>query len=460
MSKFIERHRRKGLLALLLFLLRQRKTILALLLVAVVLSFVFIAPSNLMSGPLGRTRAGAAIAWVASQLGLGGVLGMDGGKVTFRSVLAAFRSAKSNKDLSWTSIFGRGSSGAAGKSSISYVEGNAEELGVAGGGKAGPRSIRGIMTPEDAAKSGNGIALTENDRAGQRAEELARAGRGPNGYAGPGGWAIGADGAGGAGGTDSLGHMAAYAGRGLFGGAGQDFGSGPGAGMRDGDAVRSALDSTSVPRSGPARRIGGSSGKLSAARVARASYSMRQAMNRNTVSRDSRAFTQLSEGRAQGMIARDPLCTANNGCPAEYASTNVGAVYDGNRVGAAAPDVLMAPTIDGRAMSGGIPSDSALQGYMDEARKAQQDAQKCQESDSIYGPQEQSLSAQLQQKGDELAAMGCGSGGCSSSKAKRCKRKGNEMKAICFELYRVQCAHIMACPLTANDGCPTPDCNR
>jgi hypothetical protein len=165
------------------------------------------------------------------------------------------------------------------------------------------------------------------------------------------------------------------------------------------------------------------------------------------------AYRQLADGRARAMMARDPNCTADNSCPSEYAATNAGAVYDGNPVGASAPQVISAPQVDGTSQVS-VPSDAMMQGYQNEADQAEQDAQQCQAADQQYGPEEQSLSAKLQSDGQALQSAcsgGCG-GGCGSAVS--------TMKTDCNNYYAVQCKHIMACPLTATDGCPAPDCNR
>ncbi|HAM35569.1 MAG TPA: hypothetical protein DEB40_02050 [Elusimicrobia bacterium] len=470
MSEFFERNKKKSLLGLLFLLFRKRKTLAALLLVAVMLSFVFIAPSNFAGGFFGSSRAAAALAWVAAKLGMGGVLGTSG-EISFGSVLKAFRSAQQGKDIAWSDILGRGGAASANGSSVSLVSGNAQEFGLAGSGltrAAGraARSVNGILNPEDAEKGGEGVALEEGDLTGERARQLAGADRGL-GYAGPGGWhnEFGASGSGNMGSARQFGGAAGPGGRaagsaGSTAYAGRDFFSGGvAAGSGRGDNVTSAFSGTKVPGAGRAKIQAGNEGHLSRAVVAKASTERRQALNHNVMSASKGPFAQLADGRARAQMAREPICTAENGCPSEYAATNVGAVYDGNRVGPGAPDVLVAVPVDGSSLVN-VPSDAQLQGYIDEARQAEINAQKCKDAQNTYGPREDDLSAQLQAKADELNAMDCGGGGCSKSKARRCKAKGNEMKAVCVQLYDVQCQHIMACPLTAGDGCPTVDCNR
>jgi len=419
MSKFLERHKKKGLLALLLLLFRQRKVLTALLLVVVLLSLVFIAPSNFN--------------WVAAKLGMGGVFGSSGGAGSFAGVKAAFRAARDGRDLSWSAIFGWGTAAPA-ASSVGLVRGDAAEFGLAGAPSAAraARSVNGILNRDDAKRAGPGVSLDDADLAGERAELLARADRSPNQHAGPGG--------------------AAYVGRDFFAGDRS-------AGTRLGDNIKNAIAATSIPNTGGGKIVAGSPGRLSPMRAAKISYETRQALNRNITAPGQGAFAQLAEGRSRSMMARDPNCTAANGCPAEYAATNVGAAYDGNKIGPSAPQVIAAPEVDNASVVS-VPGDSLLQGYFGDAEQAQQDAQNCKEADKQYTPREQYLSAQLQKKADDLNAMSCNSGGCSQSKARRCRAKGVEMHNVCLEYYSVQCAHINACPLTKPDGCPTPDCDR
>ncbi|MFA6004305.1 MAG: hypothetical protein WC881_09580, partial [Elusimicrobiota bacterium] len=171
-----------------MLLLRGRKTLVALLVVALLVSFVFTAPSRFPG--------------VADMLGLGA----SGGRITFSSLRAAFKTAKDNRDLSWAALFSR-SSGVPGPSSVGLVRGSAAEMGLAGVGRAGGAgadglgrngrggadaygrrigsSINGIMNPEDAALGGEGVAVDDTG--------LGRGGRtGLYGATGPGA-GLGAD---------------------------------------------------------------------------------------------------------------------------------------------------------------------------------------------------------------------------------------------------------------------------
>ena len=64
-------------------------------------------------------------------------------------------------------------------------------------------------------------------------------------------------------------------------------------------------------------------------------------------------------------------------------------------------------------------------------------AQKCIAAQKEYGPEQRRLMEKLQGTSDELNAAGCAGGGCSKSKAKRCKRIANRMRGYCREYNAV-----------------------
>jgi hypothetical protein len=55
--------------------------------------------------------------------------------------------------------------------------------------------------------------------------------------------------------------------------------------------------------------------------------------------------------------------------------------------------------------------------------------------------------------------MGCGQGGCSKSKARACRRMGDQMKQLCRDSMTVRCKHIHECPLTAKNNCSPAECD-
>ncbi|MDD5656408.1 MAG: hypothetical protein PHF00_04040 [Elusimicrobia bacterium] len=417
MSKFLRRNRKKGLFALLLMLLGERKAVLPLLLVAVMLSFVFVAPENFAGNVWVRTRAAA---WVGARLGLSDA-------AHFADLLRAFRSAQSARSLSWSEIFSRGG-GADGApaSSVALVRGAAAEFGLVGGASRGQaRSIRGILTPEDAGQGARGVALDEESLARALAGEALRGGR--------------AD--------DSALGGPAYAIRKTVGIAG--------AGTGVADNVKEAFDGVAVADAGSGRGIAGSPGRLSRMAAAKLSLELRRAVTRNYAASGRSAFAQLADGRARTQMAAEPACKGANGCPSEFAATNVGAVYDGNRVGASAPKIMTAPMVDGDKGVGGVPGEAQMRGFADEAQQTQDKVGRCSLAERTYSPLEQDVSTQLKQRRDNFqsSCTGGGTASCSMARYRGCLDKGREIIRLCRRFYSLQHQHCMACPLTAEEGC-------
>ncbi len=240
---------------------------------------------------------------------------------------------------------------------------------------------------------------------------------------------------------DSAGGSAPYAGKGMFGG-------GTSAGSRPGDNIRGALALTDTGKAPQGRVTGASPGRLSQARAAAMSARVQRGISARSVN-SHRAFAQLADGRGRAAVATTPNCVPP-GCPGEFATTNTGAVYDGNRITGAPTDILSAPEIDGTSPT--IPDSSIANGYMANAAQLEADAKKCRDLDEEYAPRENAAMAQMQAESDRFESMGCGSGGCSKSKAKRCKAQGNRIKQACRDYASIRNAHTNACPLTAGKG--------
>ena len=156
-------------------------------------------------------------------------------------------------------------------------------------------------------------------------------------------------------------------------------------------------------------------------------------------------------------MAREPNCTAANGCPAEYASTNTGAVYDGNRVKAAIPSFLSALRVDGASQP--APAEARGAGSVDEADRVRQDLQTCQRADADYSAREQGLSLALQTRIEQYRALGCPPSWGSEKSRRRCDDKAVEVTVSCRLYNFMRCAHLEACPLTASEGCAQTDCD-
>lgn len=472
-NDFLERNKKKGLLALLLLWLRRNPGLSALLLLVALSSFLFVAPAGMLIDLPGGTRLVAGIAWIASRIGVDtskwGFFAR-GQRRSYDEFVALLRAAKEGgeRPAGWGPFFGQApGAGRGAGSSLDMVKGRRSDLegGAYPGGKLPQgKEVAGILNPEDA--EGEDAVNVDDLLARRRRGGLVRdaeaggfvpglrdllgfAGRpdrygrfGPNSY---GGGAIGSGGTGSGRGPGSGGGPGSgsgpYAGSGLGG-------SGPGAGSRPGDNVRSALETTdpgSAPRSSFRSATGG---RLSAGRAADISARVQRGVS-SIGSGGSRAFAQLADGRGRAALATTPNCVPP-GCPGEFQSYNTGAVYDGLRVSGGNTDLLSAPEIDGTMPA--MPDTSVAEGYMAEATQLEADAKKCRELDDYYTPLENAASAKMQQESDKFESMGCGSGGCSESKAKRCEKQGDRIKAACREYASIRNAHTNECPLTRGKG--------
>lgn len=456
-STFLDRNKKKSLLAALLLFLRERKAMVLLLLLVLVASTVFLSPSSWITGLPGGTRLAASVAWVAGKLGVDvSQWGLAGGKHSFNDLEAAFAAAKANAGkagvVGWGAFFGRSSGGAAtGADSLGFVKGSKSDLestvaaagkGAAGAGAAGG-GIAGAVTPEEAKndRDANAVAIREGDVGGEREGwvKSAFAGGFMNGLLGGAG-AAGAASAGGAGALSG----GAYAGKGFFNGKG-------GAAGDSSALAKSGLDG--LPGAGvPKSKIQGAAKGSLSAYAARAvdAKAMRGVAGVASLG-GGRAFTQLAEGRGRAELAVTPNCTPP-GCPGEFATTNTGAIYDGNHTQGATTDVITAPQVDG-IQTPNIPDTSIAQGYEDQANQMDKDAQKCKDLDAQYGPEETALNQQMSDISGQFKSAGCGSGGCSRSKARHCQALGDQLKSTCNQYMNVRCTHTHACPLTANANC-------
>ncbi len=448
-STFLDRNKKKSLLAALLLFLRERKVLVVLLLLVFIASTVFLSPSSWITGLPGGTRLAASVAWIAGKLGVDiSQWGLAGGKHSFNDLAAAFASAKANQGkgaIGWGAFFGRASGGTGdGQDSLGFVKGSKADLGTASlSGKSG-NGIAGALTPEEANadQNANAVAINPNDVGGEREGWVKNAFAGGfvnglfgSGPGGPGG--AGADGA-------AMLSGGAFASKGFFAGKG-------GAASESNSIAQNGLNGSN-PISVPKSKIqGAAKGQLSYKQAtALDARSMKGAAAASSLG-GNRAFTQLAEGRGRAALAVTPNC-APPGCPGEFATTNTGAIYDGNRTSGSNTDLITAPQVDG-IQTPNIPDTSMAQGYEDQANQMDADAKKCQALDSQYGPTETALNQQMNDISGQFKSAGCGSGGCSRSKANYCKGLGNQLKSVCNQYMNVRCTHTHACPLTANSNC-------
>lgn len=433
---FLDRNKDKSLLGLLLLWLRDNRSTSGLLLVVAMASFLFVAPAAMVMSLPGGTKIVASIAWVASRLGVDtskwGFF-VKGGARSYADFIAALRHAKEggSRTVGWGPFFGKPGDGRQPPSSLDMVKGRRQDLegGEFPHGKLPQgKDVTGILTPEDAQEGIDGVNIDDALLAQQRGGMVRQANAG--------GFAPGS--------RDLLGYAGGagpYAGKGLFNG-------GAGAGTLPGDNVRGALALTD-PGATPSSRVSGATpGRLSQARAAAMSARLQRGIAARAIN-SHRAFAQLADGRGRAAVATTPNC-APPGCPGEFATSNTGAVYDGNRVAGNGADILSVPEIDGTSPT--IPDSSIADGYLQEAAQLETDAKQCRDLDVEYAPRESAAMGQLQLASDDFNAMNCGSGGCNRGKARRCKAQGQLIKDACRNYVAIRNEHTNACPLTRGKG--------
>jgi hypothetical protein len=443
MSTFFERNKKKTALAALLLFIRQRKALSALLLLVALASFLFVSPSYSLIDLPGGSRLAAGVAWIAGKLGLG----RD--KRSFDELMAAFKAAKEgNGRAGWGSFFG---SGGAGPDSLGLVAGRRSDLesGASAEDKLGRKgSVAGIVNPDDKRNQADGVSLSDADLAGEREGLVKNAfagGFGPGfgrGGLGRGDGVLGASLSGGA-----------YAGKGFFGGKRGAAGSN---GRED---YEKAIREASVPATSGRFVKNGVPGRMSSSVAKKIGASIEQGMkNLNILPSDPNSgIKQLGQARGCSSLAVTANCRPGE-CPGEAAASASGAVYVGAQDCGIEGDLVTAPQIDG-LQSPNMPDTGMVDDYIAQAEQLEKDAKLCKELDAKYGPTETAKQAQLESISRQFDAMGCGQGGCSKSKAKRCQALGDRMKQVCREYMNVRCQHTRECPLTKNNNCSPSECN-
>ncbi len=421
MAQFFERNKRKSALAALLLLFGRRRDLGLLLLMAAALLFVFVVPADfnaVLAGRLSRLPGGTLL---AAALGVS--------RPSFDQLVLAFRAARRQDARGLARMFWRYGASAGSYSGLDYVRGSQSDLagGDIGAKIGGNTTINGILTPDDARRSPGGVALDPQDLAG-----LGKGGLVPE--------ALGA------------GVSAPYAAPGFFSG---------GAAAAAPDVLGTALSSTKVPAAARAAVASGRYSRAAARRNPLGWSALTDAISRGLTASSFRgaclgggscAFSQLTVGRAQAMVSRDPACTPAANCPPEYAAIHSGSVYDGNSVGANAPQVVTTGVtqLDGINGTPNAPDAGAVNGYQNQADQLQQQQAQCQQADETYNPQEQQYEDQIQGLSNDMNSLNCGGGGCSAPG--QCQSDGNQMKAACRNLDVVMEAHYNACPIMQQNG--------
>ena len=420
MATFFEKNRKKSALAALLLFLKERRTVTALLLLVALASLLFVSQSRIILHFPGGARVAAGVAWMAGHIGVDTSRWGAGGKRDYGDLLRVFRAAKEGGGRVGWSAFVTGGEAERGLGSLGFVRGSAGDLGASGESLPKLDSIQGILNADDAKNRGEGkvVALTESDLSGERANAV----------------------------------KSVFASADFFGGKTGAVSGGLS------DVVRGGLEGTKTQPVPGVEITGAAKGKITAAKVSAVKASSSKGMVGTRTISGQRAFVQLAVARGRATISVEPNCSADSGCPGEFGSVNTGAVYDGNTISGDRTDILTAPQIDGIS-SPNLPDSGLADGYIAEAEKMEEDAEKCREADDKYGPIELENDQKQEALSREFDEMGCGSGGCSKSKAKKCKKMADEMKALCKATMETRCKHIAACPLTAGNTCNANECD-
>lgn len=379
-STFLERNKKKSLLALLLLFLRERKA-LSLLLLLVVMASMAVGPGG----------------WLAAKFGFDTARwGFGKGEGTLAALTRTLREvrARGAAGAGWSSFFGpgRASRSGPGAGSLDYVKGRRADL------ESGASTIQGVEEPS---RRAGAVALTEEDLGGEREGFVKSA------FAG--GFADGFLGRSGAGALSG----GAYAGRAFF--SGDRRAEVPGSLDRE----RHVLDGAPLPAT-PSSRVGGAArGALSAIRAhiidarARRGAALARRMG------EQRGFAHLAEQHAFSRKAAETCM--GPGCPREVAATFTGVVYDGLHIRGANADILTATELGD--VDTNVPNVDDLG---DTIRDLDEWQQKCEDAQNEHGPVIQDLLAQYQPMAQEVQQK------CKGSCAKKgkCKKAMAKLKEL------------------------------
>jgi hypothetical protein len=282
----------------------------------------------------------------------------------------------------------------------------AETLGAAALAKLngdGGTTIRGVLSPTEARKTGKGVQLTREDVLGETAAST---------YSG-------------------RGSVKVYAGRGLLTG-------GRVAPAQPEDTARNPLRGTKTPSA--ERAAAERAPRLSKAEF-RAALDNRESVSSGVqVGGPGSALAVLADARNSGARAGAPNCTADNGCPPEFANTTSAAVYDhnaaGGQGGSAAQTAPVVRGLDGASRPGALVADDP-QAEVAAVQRAQKD---CAAADARFKP----LVASHVKRLDEIAALPP----TPSSRA--------ELRRECLMIDELMRQQYDACPLRHEEGAYVP----
>lgn len=411
---FLDRHKKKGLLALLLLLLKRGRGAGPVFLLVTVLSLLFVAPAGL----------GRHIPWadkLAKIPGLGLIFGPPG-RLGLAELGERFRLLRDGDLALWDPVrWRRGPlpGGRGVESSVELVKGDGagSGRGVSGGEAIrysdkikGGGSINGVFTPEEASKREDGVPLSEGELLS-----------GLMGYA----------------------HAAALGGVGLHRGAGA-LPRGVSAVSPGGGGVQGILDSAKGPEAGPGKKTGGG-GKADPYAWQKTRGKIGESLKGPKLAKKGTAMYQLAISKAYSAIAVPAKCK-DTGCPKEFASNASGVPFVGGR---ATDGILNNPELgDGVE----LPDLSEIQPMVDEVEKLESQAKQCEAALAEYAPKIEQVSRQIQQVSDAnqdcKSLLGGGSACKDSGKVSKCKAAYSQYQSLCAQYNGYVQAMAAACPLS------------
>ncbi|MBI4801403.1 MAG: hypothetical protein HY796_02655 [Elusimicrobia bacterium] len=414
-SQFVEKHKRKSLLAALLLLFSGHTKYVVILLLVVATSIPFVVSRDTLS----RLLEAPSIAYIMRHLGLGSVLSAINPKYSSDFLKSAMGRAwlESEQNSYWNRFLkslGSGAlGGAGGGSSLDMVKGGADLLADGdaakkgkkrGKGGAGEDEFGGVVSDEDRARGENGDTVDLAGRHGGGAGgglygSGGRSGSGP--YGSGGGYGSGGYGGGGYGSGlygNLLGANLAdrYGGAGGAGGAGGGSGGGYGSGSLynnapyvgknatgTGGAVagrgegryNSAIGQTSgkIPVPGAPEKVNAKTlGRVSGFTWRNVGYSVTGA-KLNIKTGLAAAMYQVADTHALTTSAAQFTTSAP-----EYKAAYTGATYDGNKVNLDLVQTLQDPPVVS-------PDVSFTEDAINDVTDIQDEADECNQAQAVHG---------------------------------------------------------------------------
>ena len=435
-SKFVEKHKRKSVLAALLFLFQGRLKYVSILLVILMLSVPFV-----ISGEtLGRIIELRPVAAFLRTVGLGNLVSVMNPKYSNDMLKAALdkAAADSAQNSFWQKFLNSINATmppGGGPDSLAMLRGSREEifgpLRIDEGkeGKRGPGQVKGAVNDEERERGETGEEVNLQGL-------LAGAGPGGGGAGGPGGEGGGLYG-------DLMGQNMA----GNFGGGGSGSGSGPyidrsrmggaggGAGGRASGMYNNALGqaASKVP-------VPGSPSKVNTKKMGRVSgFSWKNVGYKTS---NAKVSVQMNSKKPMFQLAQTFAMTdaafRSKDSAYEYQAAYTGTTYDGNDANL---DVIQTD-----ATNPVVPDTSYTGDVMTNAEGLQEEALKCSQAQGVHGAAMSADGKQMEEIGKSMGSPPS----CCSSGVGRWNAKIDHVIALCNDFNGHEAQLSAACQNTSS----------